>query len=127
VASSTPAKPASPKADLEKIQGNWKGEEVGADDGTATLKISGQDIEYRGSNPNDWYKGTLTLREDTKPKQCVLVVTGCAVPDYVGKNCMAIYELANGTLTIAGNEPGNPDPPSSFGSQGARLFKFKLQ
>jgi hypothetical protein len=40
---------------------------------------------------------------------------------------MTIYQFANGTLNIAGNEPGNPDAPSTFESQGARRFTFKLQ
>jgi uncharacterized protein (TIGR03067 family) len=126
-ASGVAAKATAAKSDLESIQGNWKGEEVGGDEGSATLAISGRDIEYRGTNPNDWYKGTLTLREDTNPKQCTFVVTGCGVPDYIGKNCMSIYQMANGTLTIAGNEPGNPDAPSAFGAANSRLFKFKKQ
>jgi uncharacterized protein (TIGR03067 family) len=122
-----PAKPEVPKTDFDRMQGNWKGQEVGGDEGTATLKVSGHNLEYRGADPNDWYKGTFTLREDTNPKQCVFVVTGCGVPDYVGKSCMTIYQFADGTLRISGNEPGNPDPPTTFESEGSRRFMFKMQ
>src|SRR4051812_18401443 len=45
-ASAVAAKAAPPKSDLESLQGSWKGQEVGGDEGTATLAISGRDIEY---------------------------------------------------------------------------------
>ena len=121
------AKPAPTKSDFDTIQGTWKGVEVGGSEDTAVLTISGHDLECRGANPNDWYKGTFTLREDTTPRQCVLAITGCASPDYIGKTCLAIYQIADGTLTMAGNEPGNPNPPPAFGAEGARTFKFKLR
>jgi hypothetical protein len=40
---------------------------------------------------------------------------------------MTIYQVADGTLTIVGNEPGNPDAPSAFGAANSRLFKFNKQ
>jgi uncharacterized protein (TIGR03067 family) len=123
----TPPKPPTAKSDFDTIQGTWKGQEIGGDEGAATLTISGKNLEVRGSNPNDWYKGTFVLREDTNPKQCIFSVTECAAPDYVGKVSHAIYSIENGALTIAGNEPGNPEPPSAFDADGARRFRFKLQ
>jgi uncharacterized protein (TIGR03067 family) len=121
------AKAIPAKSDFDTIQGTWKGVEVGGSEDTAVLTIAGHDLECRGANPNDWYKGTFTLREDSTPRQCVLAITGCPLPDYVGKTCLAIYQIADGTLTMAGNEPGNPNAPAAFGAEGSRTFKFKLK
>ena len=86
---------------------------------------SGKNLEFHGSDPNDWYKGTFSLREDANPKRCIFRVTECAAPDYVGKTSYAIYSIENGTLKIAGNEPGKPDAPSGFDDTGARRLVFK--
>jgi uncharacterized protein (TIGR03067 family) len=109
------------------MQGTWKGVEVGGSEDPAVLTIAGRNLEVRGTNPNDWYKGTFTLREASTPKQCVLVISDCAAPDYVGKSSQVIYKIADGSLTMCGNEPGNPNPPSDFGVEGSRTFKFKLK
>ena len=123
-----PAEVSASNSDFDRLQGTWIGKEIGADsDSTASLVIAGHDLEYRGSNPNDWYKGTFTLREGTNPRQCVFAVKDCASPDYVGKTSNAIYRLENGTLMIAGNEPGNPDVPSGFETPGARRFEFRAK
>jgi uncharacterized protein (TIGR03067 family) len=82
-------------------------------------------LEFHGAYANDWLKGTFTLREDTNPKQFVGVVTECAGPEYVGRNCYAIYKLEDGTLTVAGNEPGVSGFPSAFDASGSRQFVFK--
>jgi len=119
-------KPVAAKSDFDTIQGTWKGVEVGGSGEAAVLTISGHDLECRGTNPNDWYKGTFTLREDSTPRQCVLAITGCGVPDYVGKTCQVIYQIADGALTMSGNEPGNPNAPAAFEAEGSRTIKFKL-
>src|SRR5205809_3263095 len=63
------AKVATPKSDFATLQGNWKGREVGGDEGAATIAISGNTLDCHGTDPNDWYKGTFTLREEGTPKQ----------------------------------------------------------
>jgi hypothetical protein len=38
----------------------------------------------------------------------------------------AIYKIGNGTLTLVGNKPGNPDVPKSLkGNAATRTFTFK--
>ena len=76
-------------------------------------------------DPNEWYKGTFTLRENMTPRQLLGTVTECAAPQYVGKTSYAIYRLENGALTLTAKEPGNPEPPSGFESNDARRFIFK--
>ena len=74
-------------------------------------------------NTNEWYKGTFTVY-DTTPRQLVLSITDCPFPQYKGQASYAIYELENGKLTMAGNEPGNPTVPANFDAAGARKFVF---
>jgi uncharacterized protein (TIGR03067 family) len=90
------------------------------------LVISGNLFEFRDeTNPNVWYKGTFSLRQDTKPRQFLALVTACASPQYVGKTAMAIYRLEGDTLTISGNEPGNPQAPVGFDAPGAACLELK--
>jgi uncharacterized protein (TIGR03067 family) len=87
--------------------------------------VSGQSLEFHGAAGDDWLKATFALREDTHPKEWVGTITDCANAGYIGKKAYAIYSLENGTLTIAGNEPGNTDIPVTFDAPGARGFVFK--
>ncbi|MGD0208003.1 MAG: hypothetical protein ABSC89_10395 [Verrucomicrobiota bacterium] len=111
------------KSDLAAIQGTWKGHEIGGNtEGSRYLIISGNTIEFQGANNDDWCKGTFTIREDTNPRQIVGTVTQCHMPQYVGKTACAIYRVEGDTLTVTGNEPGNPNVPSGFDAPGARHF-----
>ncbi len=119
--SSTP-----PKANSTVFEGSWNGHEVTPGrEGPASLLVSGHTLEFHGAGPNDWLKGTFTLRNDTNPKQCVGIITECAAADYVGKNFYSIYKIEAGTLTVAGNEPGDTNIPSTFDAPGTRQIVFK--
>lgn len=116
------------KSDSTALQGTWKGEEVGEHkQGPCYLIIAGQTLEFRGADTNEWYKGNFTLREETKPPQLIGEIKECPFPQYNGKTVHAIYRIAEGTLTLTGNEPGNPEAPASFDAVGARHFVFKKQ
>jgi uncharacterized protein (TIGR03067 family) len=116
------------KSDLATIQKSWNGQERGRALGqTNMLVLSGNNLEFHGANPQEWYKGTFTLHEDTTPKQMIVVITDCPAPQYIGKTANAIYRIENGTLTIAGNEPGNPAMPATFDAPGTRLVTFTAQ
>ena len=112
-------------ADTKTLQGRWQGREVGKEEkGLATISFTGNNVEFRGADPKEWYKGTFTLNEDAEPKQMVASIAECPFPEFVGKSCNVIYQIENGTLTLAGNAPGNPAVPASFDAQGARQFVF---
>ena len=116
------------KSDLAMLQKSWHGEEGrGVARSTNSLVLSGNNLEFHGANPQEWYKGTFILREDTTPKQMIVTVTDCPAPQYIGKIANAIYRIENGTLTIAGNEPGNQAMPASFDAPGARMITFTAQ
>ena len=57
-------------------------------------------LEFHGANPQEWYKATFTLREDTTPKQLEAVVTECPVARYVGKTAHAIYKIETASLRL---------------------------
>lgn len=111
----------------DPLQGTWKGREIGnAPEAPRELVISGRHVEYRGATPNDWGKGTFTLREDTQPRQLLVALTECGFAQYMGKTACMIYKIEDRTLTIAASEPGN-SAPSSFDAAGARLMVFKKE
>jgi uncharacterized protein (TIGR03067 family) len=118
----------APPSDSVALQGKWKGQEAtGENHDPCYLVISGNDLEFRGADPREFYKMTFALKEDAQPHQFSGNIKECAVPDYVGKMARAIYRLEGGTLTIAGNEPGSPAPPDRFDAPETRRFVFKKE
>lgn len=115
---------ANAQSDSAALQGIWIGNEKNGPDGSNTLTIRGSTLEFHGANPNEWYKATFTLREDTTPKQLIAVITACPAPQYVGKKGYSIYQIRDGIFTLSGNEPGKPAPPKSFDAPGGRKFVF---
>ncbi len=106
-------------------QGKWRGKETGGRaTGTASLVLQGSSLEFHGADTNEWYKAAVSVY-DTTPKQLVVVIIDCSVPEYVGRTSYAIYQIQDGTLTITGNEPGNPVAPAGFDAPGSRKLAFK--
>jgi uncharacterized protein (TIGR03067 family) len=115
----------SPQSDALTLQGKWTGQEVGSQiPGASSLVIDGTKLEFVGANPQEWYKATFTLRDDTTPKQLVAVITDCPAPQYIGKTAYAIYKIEDGKFTLTGNKPGNPAIPGSFDAPHARELVF---
>jgi|NGEPerStandDraft_6_1074524.scaffolds.fasta_scaffold76144_2 uncharacterized protein (TIGR03067 family) len=115
------------KSDVAVLQGTWKGRVIqGNPEHQCSLVISGRNYEFHDEvDTNVWYKGTFALREDTTPRQYIALISECPFPQYVGKTSMAIYRLESGTLTIAGNEPGNTAAPSAFDAPDAARMELK--
>jgi len=106
--------------DQELLQGIWIGHEVGHENGKCTLTVSGNNIEFRGAHPQEWYKATLTFDEKAKPKCMSFLIKECPAPKYSGKIARVIYKIENNTLTLSGNEPGVDARPTSFERSGNR-------
>jgi RNA polymerase sigma factor (sigma-70 family) len=107
------------------LQGTWKGREMGTGPaGVSSLILQGTNLEFHGADPREWYKATFTVRDDTTPKQLLIVITDCPAPAFVGKTSHSIYEIHDGTFTITGNAPGDPRVPASFDAPGARKLVF---
>ena len=123
-----PANPApASNEQLTVLQGTWKGVELGQEAaGEATMTISGDAIDFVGGNKDEWYKATFTLPAGTEPKQLRSVVKACPAPELVGKISFAIYKIEDGTLTLVGHKPGDPDVPKNLkGDATSRTFTFK--
>lgn len=113
------------KSDLRALQGTWTGHEPGVTpEAPRQIVFKGDRLEYRGAVSNDWGNGTFTLREELQPKQLVVVVTDCGIPQYLGKTSCLIYKIEKGTLTIAVTEPGNTVAPANFETENARHMEF---
>jgi uncharacterized protein (TIGR03067 family) len=107
------------------LQGTWNGREPAVRPETPRqLVISGNHIDYRGATPTDWGRGTFILRDNTRPRQLVIALTECGIPQYIGKTCYMIYQIDGPTLTAAANEPGVLAPPSTFDAPHARHLVF---
>jgi uncharacterized protein (TIGR03067 family) len=119
---------ADDKSDSATLQGKWKGEEIGGDaKGANYLTFTGKKFEFRGTDTNEWYKGTFTLKENTEPHQLLGTITECPAPEIVGKTSIVIYKLEHNTLTFTAHAPGNSDAPASFDAPETRRFVFKKE
>lgn len=115
---------ATPRgSDLTEMEGTWTGHEIGAQ-GASSMVLQGTNLTFHGANPAEWYKATFTLNETTNPKLCVVTITDCPVPQYVGKVSYSVYKLEGNTLTISGPEPGSSTIPTRFDAPGSRTFVF---
>jgi len=115
------------KSDMTALQGTWSGRIVqGNPEHQCSFVISGRNFDFRDdTDTNVWYKGTFSLREGTTPRQFIALIRECPSPQYVGKTSMAIYQIESDTLTITGNEPGDPAAPSGFDGPDAARMELK--
>ena len=105
----------SDSSDMATVQGTWIGHEAGGQGNECRLIIEGDTFEFRGPNPQEWYKATFVLDEQAQPKAIDVHIHECGPPEYVDKVAKAIYSIEQDTLTVASNEPGNPTRPAAFG------------
>ena len=116
------------KSDYSAWQGKWKGYEVGgATPGSSYLTVTGQSLDFRGADTNEWDKGFLTFLPKSNPRRADIQITDCPEVQAIGKTCHAIYALEGGTLNIAAYAPGDPNTPMTFDAAGARHFIFKKE
>lgn len=106
------------------VQGSWQ---TTPGQPGASLVLKGNNLEFHSANGQEWYKGTFTLQDDTSPKRMTVLISDCPAPQYVGKTANAIYEVNDGTLTIASFEPGSPKIPAGFNDPGISKLTFKIQ
>ncbi len=111
--------------DSVALQGTWSGHQIGdKTPGDAILIIGEGKIEFHDANTNFWYKGTLSLRENTVPKQSDILVSDCFDRVYIGKPVYGIYEVKDDNLMITINSPGDSARPASIDDQRANQYVF---
>jgi uncharacterized protein (TIGR03067 family) len=104
--------PAEPP-DREKLQGRWKGKQMGGDYGWA-MDIGKDTLALRGPDGNEVYSGAIIVNESTDPRQLDIIISKASISQYVGKTAYSIYMIEGNRLTLCGSEPGEPLRPASF-------------
>ena len=115
---------SKPKADKTSVEGNWTGFDVARPAEVCKVTITGNQLEYRGAQTNDWCTGIFVLNETVQPMQMDLTVQG--PPQIAGRMMLLIYEQQGDEMKVAGAEPGAPVRPVNFSpSQQTRVWSFK--
>ena len=74
------------------------------------------------------YRGIYYAYPEEAPKRCEFKITSSSIPQYVGETAHGIYKIEVEQLTIASNEPGVPNTPTSFTpGGGTRVFVLTKQ
>jgi RNA polymerase sigma factor (sigma-70 family) len=105
----------------QSLQGHWTGSNTAHPGETCTLNISGDRIEYRGAEPNDWLRGTFVLNENTQPGQMNVTIIEPASNFIVG-----IYEVKGGKMIIAVAPHGSSQRPIDY-TPGPQVDVLELQ
>lgn len=113
-------------SELSRLQGTWKGKEIGVNRGEWTLVISGHKIQADGPGPED-YTGEIITDETTSPKSARYYIKKCAFKEFEGTVANNIYKFDGDKLLIAGTKPGSGTKPTSFDRDTkteTRVFEF---
>lgn len=105
----------------QTIQGHWKGSNTAHPGQECTVNISGDKIEYRGADPNDWLRGTFVVNKNANPKQIDVTILEPARSFIHG-----IYQADGGGMSIAAAEHGSPVRPVDF-TPGPQVDVLQLQ
>ena len=107
-------------AQTQRLQGTWQGVLVGEESaGKITITFTGHSLRFQGRETNDWYEATFTLPAGTNPEQLRATITGCQRTNDIGAVVGAIFKIEDGTLTLAGIQDRDQEPPKSFGEDKA--------
>ncbi|HYA78974.1 MAG TPA: sigma-70 family RNA polymerase sigma factor [Candidatus Nitrosopolaris sp.] len=108
-------------SDSAMLQGHWTGSNTAHPGQTCTLDISGDQIEYRGADPNDWLRGKFVLNKNTEPQQLNVTILEPANSFIFG-----IYQVSGDKMTIAVAPHGSSQRPMNF-TPGPQVDVLELQ
>jgi uncharacterized protein (TIGR03067 family) len=123
--------PGGPGPAITELEGTWTGALIG-DTATYSMTCSGSAFAFRMGSPTgmtELYGGTFSVDTTVSPREMDAYITRCTVnAAYVGQTSLCIYMISGDTLTYAGNEPGDPQRPTSFTpTGGTALFVLVRQ
>ena len=111
-------------AEKTGVEGNWTGFDVARPAEVCSVMISGNQLEYRGAQTNDFCVGAFVLNDSVQPMQMDLTVQ--QPPQIAGRTMLLICELQGDEMKVAGAQPGAPVRPVDFSlSQQTRVWSFK--
>jgi len=109
------------KSTNQGLQGHWTGSNTAHPGKTCTVNISGDQIEYRGADPNDWVRGTFVLNEYSEPKEINMKILEPSNTVIFG-----IYQMSGDKMTIAVAPHGGYIRPVNF-TPGPQVDVLELQ
>jgi len=92
------------KSANQSLQGHWTGSNTAHPGKTCTVTISGDQIEYRGADPNDWLRGTFVLDDNSMPQQLNITILDEAnkkLGEPANSFVFGIYQIDGNKITIA--------------------------
>ena len=109
-----------------ELEGAWTGYEVNGVPGDWKANVFDKNCEFLGPYPDEWYKGKLTVNNQTLPKQIDFTIEDGTLLDAIGLTVLGIYKMEGVTLTMAINASDIPERPIDFlTSDLNRVFVFK--
>ncbi len=108
------------------LVGTWIGTEVGHF--TTWTMVFQETTVVASTDGQEVYRGNYTAYPEEDPKRFKFEITSSSISQYVGKTSHGIYKIEGDQLTIASNEPGVNDTPTSFTpGGGTRVFELTKQ
>jgi uncharacterized protein (TIGR03067 family) len=108
--------PTSPGSSITELEGTWSGHILG-DTAAYSITFAQSNFSIKtgmGAALTDASR-VFRANPNTVPKLMDAHITQWPLnSSYVEETSLCIYKISNDTLTIAGNEPGNPLRPTSF-------------
>lgn len=106
------AAPPPIDAELQRLQGTWKG--VDPSDQKVTVTIAGDSLRFF-RDANFWFETAIALPANTNPKQLYATVKACPPSQAasLGKTSGAIYKMEGETLTLVAYALSE-EPPTTF-------------
>jgi uncharacterized protein (TIGR03067 family) len=111
-------------AEKTGMEGRWTGFDMTRPAEACKVTITGNQLEYRGAQTNDWCIGSFVLNDSAQLRQMDLTIQG--PPEIAGRKMLFIYDLQGDEMKVAGVEPGSPLRPATFtSSRQTRVWSFK--
>lgn len=115
-------------AELQLLQGTWKGVMVGHEkDGNITITVATNSLHFH-RDTNFWFQTTITLPPGKDPKQLHATIKACppSQADSIGQVVRAFFKIEDGTLTLATIGEGAEETPKGFEDAGTRYELRKV-
>lgn len=130
------APPPGVAAELERLQGVWKGVALTrrTTDGSwvpsadsITITITGDSFHFH-RDTNFWFRTTIVLSPGTLPRQLRATIRENAPSqgdNAIGKVVAAIYRIEGGTLTLAARGDGSDETPAGFEEENVTRYELR--
>jgi len=108
-ADATPAFAAGGTSSARTLQGRWRGTNTAHPGKVVRVTISGDKIEYRGADADDWLRGTFVVNDNASPAELNITVV-----EPVRTFILCLYQADGDKFTVAAAEHGKRLRPADF-------------